>query len=87
MESEKNALVGGGRTIHLRRGAEYMKTETTVCRLRIRREECVGCAACPAVCHTLALNMDALELVLDEGLCDNCSMCIHVCPVGALYFG
>jgi ferredoxin len=29
--------------------------------------------------------MDALELVLDEDLCDNCSVCVRVCPVGALY--
>jgi len=29
--------------------------------------------------------MDALELVIDEDHCDNCSMCIRVCPVGALY--
>ena len=56
------------------------------CRLRIDRANCVGCAACPSVCHVLALNMDALALELDEGLCDNCSLCIRVCPVGALYF-
>jgi len=30
--------------------------------------------------------MDALKLELDEGLCDNCSLCIRVCPTGALYF-
>ena len=85
MESAKDALVGHELAISLGVGTERMKEQTTACRLRIRRKDCVGCAACPAVCHTLALNMDALELVLDESLCDNCSMCIHVCPVGALY--
>ena len=45
----------------------------------------MACAACPAVCHTLALRMDSLELVLTEDLCDNCFACIRVCPVGALY--
>jgi ferredoxin len=62
-----------------------VKAVPAACRLRIRPEECVACAACPSVCHTLALRMDALELVLDEDLCDNCSVCVRVCPVGALY--
>ena len=62
-----------------------MKTVSASCRLRIRPGECVACAACPAVCHTLALRMNALELVLDDGLCDNCSLCVRICPVGALY--
>jgi len=56
------------------------------CRLRIDRSNCVSCAACPSVCHTLALDMDALTLELNEELCDNCSLCIHVCPTGALHF-
>jgi ferredoxin len=56
------------------------------CRLRINRGRCVSCAACPSVCHTIALNMDALTLELDASLCDNCSLCIRVCPTGALYF-
>jgi ferredoxin len=56
------------------------------CRLRIDYGLCVSCAACPSVCHTLALNMEALTLELDEGSCDNCSLCIFVCPTGALYF-
>ena len=56
------------------------------CRLRINYERCVSCAACPSVCHTIALNMEALTLELEEVLCDNCSLCIRVCPTGALYF-
>jgi ferredoxin len=54
--------------------------------LRIDYGNCVSCAACPSVCHTLALVMDALTLELHEALCDNCSLCIRVCPTGALYF-
>jgi ferredoxin len=56
------------------------------CRLRINYGSCVSCAACPSVCHTLALDMDALTLELNEELCDNCSLCIRVCPTGALHF-
>jgi|GEM_PF-2865897 len=55
------------------------------CRLRIDYSTCVSCAACAAVCHTLALNMDALTLELEEQLCDNCSLCVYVCPTGSLY--
>ena len=61
-------------------------TMVAPCRLRIDRGNCVSCAACPSVCHTLALDMDALTLELDTELCDNCSLCIHVCPTGALHF-
>ena len=35
------------------------------CRLRIDRGNCVSCAACPSVCHTLALDIDA-HLMLPE---------------------
>jgi len=56
------------------------------CKLKIKYAHCVSCAACTSVCHTIALNMDALTLELDEALCDNCSLCIRVCPTGSLYF-
>ncbi len=62
------------------------KKQTRTERLRIRREDCVACAACPSVCHVLALYMNALQLALIEDLCDNCGACIPVCPVAALYF-
>ena len=41
---------------------------------------------CTASCHTLALRMDALALELEDKACDNCSLCVRVCPTGALYF-
>jgi ferredoxin len=56
------------------------------CKLRVDYSDCVCCAACTSVCHTLALNMEVLVLELKEELCDNCSLCIRVCPTGALYF-
>ena len=64
---------------------ERNKENTVICRLGIDFDLCVGCAACPPVCHTLALRMDALTLVLDEELCDNCSLCVRVCPTGAIH--
>lgn len=58
--------------------------ETGYCRLAISYEDCLACAACTAVCHSLALNMAALTLELTGPLCDNCSLCVYVCPTGAL---
>ena len=54
--------------------------------MRMGFDGCVACAACPSVCHSLALRMNALQLALDGDLCDNCGACIQVCPVGALFF-
>ncbi len=56
-------------------------------RLNINYDKCLSCAACPSVCHAMALRMSGLTLELDRNLCDNCSSCIHVCPTGALYIG
>ncbi|UCG50397.1 MAG: 4Fe-4S binding protein [Candidatus Latescibacterota bacterium] len=53
-------------------------------RLVIDHDECAGCGACPAVCHSLALRLDALTLEIEYELCDNCSLCVIVCPTGAL---
>ncbi len=52
--------------------------------LTLDAEKCLSCAACPAVCHTGALNLAGLRLEIDRELCDNCFSCIVVCPVGAL---
>lgn len=60
------------------------RSRTRRSRLVIDREICVACAACPSVCHSLALSMKALRLELDEGLCDNCGSCVRACPVAAL---
>jgi ferredoxin len=54
------------------------------CRLEIGYDLCAACAACTAVCHSFALNMEALTLELNRTLCDNCSVCVYVCPTGAL---
>ena len=39
------------------------------CRLAINYGNCVACAACPSVCHTLALRMDALDK-MKQGIVD-----------------
>jgi len=53
-------------------------------RIIIRREECLSCAACGAVCPTEALLLRSLELVFEEDLCNNCFLCVSACPTGAI---
>lgn len=53
-------------------------------RIAIARTRCLSCAACPPVCHSGALVLHALYLEIDEKLCDNCLLCVTVCPVGAI---
>lgn len=56
----------------------------TGCRITVKRDLCLSCAACPPVCHSGAIVLHALYLELNTELCDNCLLCIPVCPVGAL---
>jgi ferredoxin len=53
-------------------------------RLVLEAGRCLSCAACPAVCHSGALNLAGLILEIDLELCDNCLSCIAACPVRAL---
>lgn len=50
-----------------------------------RKEECLSCSACYAVCPKKAVRMEEDELgklvpVIEEKLCINCGACRNVCP-------
>lgn len=66
----------------------------------VQKEECCGCGACAAVCHTKALRMLCDDEgfrypYIDRNLCVSCNQCEQVCPLrserkslkGNLYFG
>lgn len=49
---------------------------------------CFSCLEKPCLeCPTEALSVGAAgEIVLDEGFCDGCGICVEACPVGAIGF-
>lgn len=50
-------------------------------------EHCVGCKKCTIVCRDSAksaLSMVNNHACVDHNKCDRCSLCTHVCPVGAM---
>lgn len=51
---------------------------------QIKREMCLRCGGCVAVCPTEALNLTENGLVVDEEECIDCGNCEKVCPVGAI---
>jgi ferredoxin len=51
----------------------------------IDRDGCTGCGDCVEVCHSNALGLRNLRaIVANAGLCDYCSDCEAICPVGAI---
>jgi len=57
----------------------------------IRREDCIGCAACVAWCRFEAVRMDGVgagEAVfrIDPFSCEGCGVCVHFCPQQAIDF-
>ncbi len=56
---------------------------------QLAKEDCVGCAACSAVCQVRAITMrgqaGGTEMpFINEGICLGCGICACNCPTGAL---
>jgi pyruvate formate lyase activating enzyme len=49
-----------------------------------RREDCIGCGTCAAVCPVEAIALSAGEITLDRRRCTLCGECWRQCPGGAL---
>lgn len=50
----------------------------------VRKEECVGCAACIRCCPTMATHMIGGYAVIDKIKCIGCGKCIIACPESAI---
>jgi NAD-dependent dihydropyrimidine dehydrogenase PreA subunit len=48
-------------------------------------DDCVLCGACAYNCPQNCINQDC-GLYIDMDKCDNCKLCIEVCPVDAIKF-
>lgn len=55
----------------------------------VRRESCVDCGACTAVCVSGALRMEpeSSRLVYSRAHCTGCGRCSKACPLGAISHG
>ncbi len=72
----------------LKDGIEYMKQQKVECvpidrTVTYRKELCVHCGACSAVCFAGALTMDrkSAELVFEPEKCVVCELCLTACPL------
>ena len=52
--------------------------------LKIRKDLCLGCGFCIGNCPLRAISLlwDCAEI--DQGRCNQCSLCLEVCPQGAI---
>lgn len=51
---------------------------------RVKKSECIGCAACAKVCPSKAIRMQKNIPVIDSRRCITCFCCQEFCPKGAM---
>ena len=51
---------------------------------KIKKDLCIGCGACAAVCPNNAIELVDGKAVIDPKKCKNAFECIKVCPVQAI---
>jgi len=52
--------------------------------LTLRKEICLKCGGCVALCQPDALELSSFGLSIKNELCTLCKKCVKFCPVGAL---
>lgn len=50
----------------------------------VKREHCIGCEACVAVCPVGAITMPEGKASIDDEQCVRCGACLHECPMEAV---
>lgn len=51
---------------------------------KVKKDVCIGCGACTAVCPHSAIEMKNGKAVIDQKKCKKCLECVKVCPVEAI---
>ena len=52
--------------------------------LLLDNDLCISCAACVGTCPDLAMDMFGTEVQIFQEECTYCTICVRICPVGAL---
>ena len=72
----------------MKKGLGYLENEGIMVyplsrEISIKKQECVHCGLCTAVCFCGALEMDRKkwELLFNPEKCVACELCIHACPL------
>ncbi|HNR40705.1 MAG TPA: NIL domain-containing protein [Bacteroidales bacterium] len=72
----------------LNEGLEYIRGQNVECvpidrRITYRKDMCIHCGACSAVCFAGALTMDrtTAELTFEPEKCVVCELCLTACPL------
>jgi pyruvate formate lyase activating enzyme len=50
----------------------------------VKREKCIGCGACVAVCPQKALSLETGRINVNRSLCRFCNACVNSCPARAI---
>jgi len=81
-----------GKNENIQKGVEYLTSQNIICepldkRIHFRKDECIDCGNCTAVCFAGALTIDKpnWKLNFDKEKCVVCELCITACPLKLFY--
>jgi len=52
--------------------------------LQIRKDLCLGCGLCAGNCPLQAISLLWSHAEIDQSRCNQCRLCVEVCPQGAI---
>jgi L-aspartate semialdehyde sulfurtransferase ferredoxin len=73
---------------NLNKGLAFLEEHQVECqpldkRINLKKERCINCGNCTAVCFAgaLTMNKDTWELEFNKELCIACELCVKACPL------
>ncbi|MGM0607248.1 MAG: thiamine pyrophosphate-dependent enzyme [Candidatus Muiribacteriota bacterium] len=81
LDSEKNDEL---RVLIIKNPCIFIKKKTKITPKSVEREKCINCKLCLKVgCPAITVNDDGDVVILPE-FCQSCSVCMQICPKGAI---